>query len=73
MPNWLKSLITYPSESSRLRKQSVGVGLFIGFFVAITGYILTDSAWWLFAPFVGFALAWRITLGHWPFSKRDNQ
>ncbi|MES2353296.1 MAG: hypothetical protein V4568_02660 [Pseudomonadota bacterium] len=73
MPNWLKSLTQYPSESSRLRRQGVGVGLFIGFFVAIAGYIFTDSGWWFLAPFIGFAVAWRIVLGRWPFSAIKNQ
>jgi hypothetical protein len=70
MPDWLKSFVTYPSESSRLRRQGVGVGLFIGFFIAIAGYILTENGWWFVTPFLGFILAWRIVMGRWPFSDK---
>ncbi len=54
-------------DALRARRQAVGWGVASGFFAALVGYSLTGSSWWLLSPWVGFALAWRLVMGHWPF------
>jgi hypothetical protein len=58
------------TQPYRAKRQWIGLGVTAGFFIAIVGAILTASAWWFIAPFAGFALAWRVVMGHWPYMRQ---
>ena len=58
-------------EPQWANRRAVGLGVFVGFLAAIIGCLLTGTGWWFIAPVIGFALAWRIVHGRWPFSGSD--
>ena len=64
-------LLQSTDESHWVNRRAVGIGVFVGFFVAFAGYLLTGSGWWFVAPIVGFAIAWRLVFGRWPFIDRS--
>lgn len=63
---WLRS----DASTTQAPRRAVGLGVFFGFFIGVTGYMLTANGWWFLAPFIGFALAWRLYFGRWPFARR---
>ena len=58
------------TEAYRSKRQSIGFGVTVGFFIAFVGCLMTGSAWWFLAPFLGFFCVWRMVMGHWPFFQK---
>jgi len=59
------------SSDWQIRRRQLGGGIFVGFFIAMVGYLLTNNGWWFVCPYISFLLTWRLIMKKWPFSRKD--